>query len=161
MKIDIFGFGWLLIGLIITFPLPSYGYKLYTFDAHPPIVRQPIQIQNQSVIISQNILQELASQIPKLDLQLQEQFQLFSIPLNREISLVYIHQGRNHWKINFRYGGYPIDTKDKTLYTTQEIYRIKQAFALTKKIDIAGKIYKTNSLMRQVGPILHSQGTGC
>lgn len=161
MKIDIFCFGWLLVGLIIISPSPSYGYKFYTFEVHPPIVRQPIQIQDQSVIISQKIQQELASQIPKLDLQLQSQFKLFAIPLNREIGLVYAHQGRNYWHINFRYGGYPINTKDRTLYTTEEIYRIKQAFALTKKIDIAGKIYETNSLMRQIGPILHSWGTGC
>jgi hypothetical protein len=146
---------------MIISPLPTYGYKLYAIDIYPHTDRQPIQIQNQSVIISQKIQQELASQIPQLDLQLQSQFKLFSVPLNREISLVYAHQGRNHWHINFQYGGYPIDTKDRTIYTTEEIYRIKQAFTLTKKIDIAGRIYNTNGSMRQIGPILHSRGTGC
>lgn len=161
MNVKTLGFSSFVVGIITMFALPTYSQKTYKTDIYPHPDSQPIQIQNQSVIISQKIQQELASQIPQLDLQIQSQFRLFSIPLNREISLVYSHQGQNHWLINFRYGGYSIDTTDRTLYTTEQIYRIKQAFTLTKKIDIADRIYHTSGSMRQVGPILHSRRIGC
>jgi hypothetical protein len=157
---------WLLVilislsSLLIT-PVTSYGY-LAIFDiANRVDPLKPIQIQDQALIISKKLQQEITSQIPELDHQLQEQFRLFSIPINRQMNLVYVHQGQEYWKIKFTYGGYLLNTTDETIYTTQEIFRLKQDFRSIGKIDLAGRTYDTNGSMQQLGPILHDGATGC
>jgi hypothetical protein len=157
---------WLLVillslsSLLIT-PVPSYSY-LAIFDiANRVDPLKPIQIQHQALIISKKLQQEITSQIPELDRQLQEQFRLFSIPINRHMNLVYLHQGQEYWKIKFTYGGYLLNTTDETIYTTQEIFRLKQDFRSIGKIDLAGRTYDTNGSMQQLGPILHDGATGC
>jgi hypothetical protein len=146
-----------LVSLISLFPIPAFSYQFNLNVIDRSSTSKPIQIENRSLIISPILQQEISSQIPALDRQLQEQSKLFSIPLNRKIGLVYLHQGRDCWKIEFTYGGYPINTTDETIYSTQEIFKLKQAFITTDKIDIAGKLYATSGLMRQTGPILHTQ----
>jgi hypothetical protein len=147
--------------LLIVAPPPTYGY-LPIFDiADRSDSSKPVQIQRQTLIISKKLQQEITSQIPELDRQLQEQFRLFSIPINRQMNLVYVHQGQEYWKIKFTYGGYLLNTTDETIYTTQEIFRLKQDFRSIGKIDLAGRTYDTNGSMQQLGPILHDGATGC
>jgi hypothetical protein len=151
----------LSISPLIIAPVPTYGY-LAIFDTadrtDPP---KPIQIQHQALVISKELQQEITRQIPELDRQLEEQFKLFSIPINRQMNLVYVHQGQKYWKIKFTYGGYLLNTTDETIYTTQEIFRLKQDFRSIDKIYLAGRTYSTNGSMQQLGPILHNGATGC
>jgi hypothetical protein len=151
----------LSISALAIAPLPSYSY-LAIFDitnCTNPL--KPIQIQHQSLLLSQQLQQQIVIQIPKLDRQIQEQFKLFSIPINRRMNLVYVHQGREYWKIKFTYGGYLLNTTDETIYTTQEIFKLKQDFRSIDKIDLAGRTYDTNGSMQQIGPILHDGATEC
>jgi hypothetical protein len=157
---------WLLaillsISPLVIAPVPTYGY-LAIFDTadrtNPP---KPIQIEHQALIISKKLQQEITRQIPELDRQLEEQFKLFSIPINRRMNLVYVHQGQEYWKIKFTYGGYLLSTTDETIYSTQEIFRLKQDFRSIDKIYLAGRTYDTNGSMQQLGPILHDGATGC
>lgn len=157
---------WLLavllsISPLIIDPLPTHSY-LAIFDtadrADPP---KPIQIQHRTLVISPQLQQEITRQIPELDRQLEEQFKLFSISINRHMNLVYVHQGQEYWKIKFTYGGYLLNTTDETIYSTQEIFRLKQDFRSIDKIYLAGRTYDTNGSMQQLGPILHDGATGC
>jgi hypothetical protein len=157
------------IAAIAIFPCPSYSYQTALNIIDCTSASKPIQIQHRSLIISKNLQQEIIRQIPALDRQLYEQLKVFSIPLNQKINLVYFHQGQDCWTIKFTYGGYLIDTTDETLYTTQEIFKLKQAFGSIDKIDLAGRTYATKGSMQQMGPILHDrtacnrrqQSTGC
>lgn len=157
---------WLLaILLSITLPisasLPTYGYRS-TFDTTDRAdLPKPIQVQQQALIVSKKLQHEIARQIPELDRQIEEQFKLFSIPINRRMNLVYVHQGKEYWKIKFTYGGYLLNTTDGTIYTTQEVFRLKQDFRSIGKIYLAGRAYDTNGSMQQLGPILHNGATGC
>ena len=116
---------------------------------------KPIQIRDRTLFISEKLQQEIVSQIPIIEQKQQENAKTFSIPIERKIGLGYIHQGRDYWKIKLTYGSYPVETTDKTIYTTKEILKLKQAFELTKKIAIGEKKYYTNTLMQQIGSMLH------
>jgi hypothetical protein len=153
---------WLILSIaaIVISPLPTHSYQPTLNIGDRTSAPKPIQIQHRSLIISKNLQQEIIRQIPTLDRQLYEQFKVFSIPLNQKINLVYFHQGQDCWTIKFMYGGYLINTTNETLYTTQEIFQLKQAFGSIDKIDLAGRTYATNGSMQQMGPILHTQ-TAC
>ncbi len=138
-------------------PIPTYSYQTTLDIGDRTSASKPIQIQHRSLIISKNLQQEIIRQIPTLDRQIHEQFKVFSIPINQKINLVYSHQGQDCWKIKFTYGGYLLNTTDETLYTTQEIFKLKQAFRSILSIDLAGRTYDTNGSMQQMGPILHTQ----
>jgi hypothetical protein len=147
------------IATMLIAPLPTHSYQSALNIGDRTSAPKPIQIQHRSLIISKNLQQEIIRQIPTLDRQIHEQFKVFSIPIDQKLNLVYSHQGQDCWKIKFTYGGYLINTTDETLYTTQEIFRLKQAFRSIDKIDFSGRIYDTNGLMQQTGPILHTQMT--
>ncbi len=140
---------------------PSHGM------AHPYLLSdvvasiKPVYIRDRQLEIVPELQQEIATQIPDLDRSLVTNQKLFAIPIDRQISFRYLHQGRNQWKIQITYGGYPIESIDETLYTSAEIFEFKQAVAVTPKIKIAGKIYNLNSSMRQIGPIWHDRGVKC
>jgi hypothetical protein len=157
---------WLLavllsISPLIIAPVPTHGY-LAIFDTTDRIdPSKPIQIQHQALIISKQLQQEIIRQIPALDLQLDRQFKLFSIPIDRHMNLVYVHQGQECWKIEFTYGGYLLNTTDETIYSTQEIFRLKQDLRSIDKIYLANRTYDTNGSMQQMGPILHNGAAGC
>ena len=138
-----------------------------SIDLHPAIVHQiqrsqpkPVQIQAGKLTIAKKLQQEIARQIPKIEQQQQQNSKLLSIPYDRTIGLGYLHQGHNNWKIIISYGAYSIDSSDHTIYSTQEIFRLRQAFALTDRISIAGKTYNTDGSMQQVGPMLHNLSAG-
>jgi hypothetical protein len=157
---------WLLAVLLSISPLiiasvPTHGYLAIfdTADLRDP--SKPIQIQHQALIISTQLQQEITRQIPALDRQLDRQFKLFSIPIDRHMNLVYVHQGQEYWKIEFTYGGYLLSTTDETIYSTQEIFRLKQDFRSIDKIYLADRTYDTNGSMQQIGPILHNGAAGC
>jgi hypothetical protein len=157
---------WLLaiflsISPLIMAPLPTYGYLAIFDTAERADFPKPIQIQRQALIISKKLQQELTRQIPELDRQLKQQSQLFSIPINQHMNLVYVHQGQEYWKIEFTYGGYLLSTTDETIYSTQEIFRLKQDFRSIDKIYLADRSYDTNGSMQQMGPILHNGAAGC
>jgi hypothetical protein len=141
--------------LIFTYAFPTQSAQTTLSLYQQTSTSKPIQIHQRSLVISERLQLEIADRIPALDRQIQEQFKLFAIPINREIGLVYLHQGRQDWKIKFTYGGYSIDTTDETVYTSQEIFKLKQAFTAISTITIAGRTYDTNGSMRQLGPILH------
>jgi hypothetical protein len=157
---------WLLaillsISPLIIDPLPIHGY-LAIFDTADLLdPSKPIQIQHQALVISKELQQEITHQIPALDRQLDRQFKLFSIPIDRHMNLVYVHQGQECWKIEFTYGGYLLNTTDETIYSTQEIFRLKQDFRSIDKIYLADRTYDTNGSMQQMGPILHNGAAGC
>jgi hypothetical protein len=142
-------------------PVPTHGY-LAIFDTadrtNPP---KPIQIQHRALVISKELQQEITRQILVLDRQIEQQFKLFSIPINQHINLVYVHQGQECWKIKFTYGGHLLNTIDETIYSTQEIFRLKQDFRSIDKIYLADRTYDTNGSMQQMGPILHNGAAGC
>jgi hypothetical protein len=152
----------LAIGMMFIFPIaPTHSYQPTLKTVDRSSAPKPIQIQHRSLIVSKNLQQEIIRQIPALDRQIHEQFKVFSIPINQKINLVYFHQGRDCWKLKFTYGGYLIDTTDETIYTTQEIFKLKRAFLAIDKIDLAGRTYDTSGSMQQMGPILHTRSTGC
>jgi hypothetical protein len=135
--------------------------------AHPSLLidavasAKPVYIRDRQLAIVPELQQEIAAQIPNIDRSLAANLKLFAIPIQQQISFRYFHQGRNHWKIQVTYGGYPIESTDETLYTSAEIFEFKQAVAVTPKIKIAGKTYDLNNSMRQIGPIWHERGVEC
>jgi hypothetical protein len=145
---------------IVIISSPTYGDPPVCYCTDRTITPNPIQIDHQKLIISTELQAEIISQIPELDRKNQKQFQLFSIPINQQINLVYVHQGQDDWNIKFTYGGYLLNTTDETIYTTQEILKLKQDFRSIEKIYLADKTYATNGLMQQIGPSLHDRVRG-
>jgi hypothetical protein len=145
----------------------SCCFPSYCGMAHPYLLidavvsAKPVYIRDRQLEIVPKLQQEIATQIPDIDRSLATNLKLFAIPIQQQISVRYFHQGRNQWRIQITYGGYPIESTDETLYTSAEIFDFKQAVAVTSKIKIAGKIYDLNNSMRQIGPIWHERGVKC
>ncbi len=145
---------------IISLSLPASSYIKSADLNHLADCSKPIHIRDRTLIITQQLQQEINAQIPELDRQLEAQFKEFAIPISRRLDLVYIHQGRADWQLKFTYGGYLLKTSDETIYTSAEILQLKEKFRAIARIEIAGKTYATNGSMQQLGPILHGD-TGC
>jgi hypothetical protein len=145
---------------IIGLPLPASSYLGSNTLNQPVDTLKPIRVRDRSLIIDTQIQQEIAAQIPELDRQLEAQLQAFAIPISQRLDLVYIHQGRSDWQLKFTYGGYLLKTSDRTIYTSAEIWQLKEKLRAIETIEITGKNYATNSSIQQLGPILHGK-TGC
>ena len=126
-----------------------------------PAQTKPIEIWAGKVIISPKLQQVVAERIPTIERQLIQNFRALSIPIERTIGLGYRHQGYNRWKIELTYGAYSIATADATIYTTTEIFKLKQAFDFTPNMAILGRNYATSGSMQQVGPMLHQLSARC
>ena len=120
-----------------------------------PAQTKPIEVWAGKVTISLKLKQVVAERIPTIEQKLIQNFRALSIPIDRTIGLGYRHQGYNNWKIELTYGAYSIATDDRTIYTTTEIFKLKQAFDSTPNIAILGRNYANSGSMQQVGPILH------
>lgn len=126
-------------------------------------INAPANIQNNSQLVivnkkinlSQTLQAELKREISKTQkhlMQLNEFIAKENIP---KIGLVYIHQGYENWSLQFTYGGYLLDTEEKIVVTTSEIFQLKEIFVNTKTLLIANKEYQTTRYMSQLGAILH------
>ncbi len=125
-----------------------------------PAQTKTIEIQTGKVVISPKLQQVVAERIPKIEQKQLQNFRALSIPIERTIGLGYRHQGYDRWKIELTYGAYSIAT-DETIYTTTEIFKLKQAFDSTPNMAILGRNYATSGSMQQVGPMLHQLSARC
>ena len=118
-----------------------------------------IIITNGKLSLSQSLQTELAREITKTQKCLVKLNDFLEKDVEEKIGLVYIHQGYDHWSLQFTYGGYLLDTKEKIIVTTSDIFELKQIFANTKSLQIANSDYQTTQYMNQLGPILHESET--
>lgn len=114
-----------------------------------------IIITNGKLSLSQTLQTELAREITKTQKCLVKLNDFLEKDVEEKIGLVYIHQGYDHWSLQFTYGGYLLDTQEKIIVTTLDIFELKQIFANTKSLQIASSNYQTTQYMNQLGPILH------
>jgi hypothetical protein len=114
-----------------------------------------IIITNDKLSLSQTLQTELAREIMKTQKCLVKLNDFLEKDVEEKIGLVYIHQGYDHWSLQFIYAGYLLDTQEKIIVTTSDIFKLKQIFANTKSLQIASKDYQTTQDMNQLGPILH------
>lgn len=105
--------------------------------------------------LSQNLQTELEQKIDKTQNKLMQLNDFLGKKNTPKIGLVYIHQGYGNWSLQFTYGGYLLNTKDKIIVSTSEVFELKEIFAKTKTIHIVNNEYQTTRYMGQLGAILH------
>ena len=127
------------------------------------VINIPLNIENNGQLVvvdnqlnlSQKLQLELEQEIYKAQnklIRLSDYLDLKNVP---KIGLVYIHQGYESWILQFTYGGYLLNTKEKIVVTTSEIFELKETFANTKSLQITNNKYQTTRYMSQLGGILH------
>lgn len=114
-----------------------------------------IIITNGKLSLSKTLQTELASEITKTQKCLVKLNEFLEKDVEEKIGLVYIHQGYDHWRLQFTYGGYLLNTQEKIIVNTSDIFELKQIFANTESLQIASNDYQTTRYMNQLGPILH------
>lgn len=118
-------------------------------------ISQSLYVTNGKLSLSQTLQTELAREIMKTQKCLVKLNDFLDKDVEKKIGLVYIHQGYDHWSLQFTYGGYLLDNQEKIIVTTSEIFELKQIFANTKFLQIASSNYQTTQYINQLGPILH------
>lgn len=118
-------------------------------------IAQGLIITNGELSLSPTLQMQLASEITKTQKCLGKLEDFLDKDVEEKIGLVYIHQGYEHWSLQFTYGGYLLDTQEKIVINTTDIFELKQIFANTKSLQITSSNYQTTRYMNQLGPILH------
>lgn len=72
------------------------------------------------------------------------------------IGLIYFHEGRNYWSLEFIYDGFALELSSPIILTSQQIDVLEDAFKQTRWVRVKNKIYPTTGSLRRLGPILHS-----
>lgn len=137
----------------------KYLTKNTNFPLEQKEIAQSLIITNGKLSLSQTLQTELAREITKTQKCLVKLNDFLDKDVEEKIGLVYIHQGYDHWSLQFTYGGYLLDTPEKIIVTTSDIFELKQIFANTKSLQIASSDYQTTQYMNQLGPILHESET--
>ena len=114
-----------------------------------------IIITNGKLALSPTLQTELASEITKTQKCLGKLEDFLDKDIEEKIGLVYIHQGYDHWSLQFTYGGYLLNTEEKIIINTTDIPELKQIFANTESLQITNNNYQTTRYLNQLGPILH------
>ncbi|MEM7594582.1 MAG: hypothetical protein AAF383_24285 [Cyanobacteria bacterium P01_A01_bin.83] len=112
-------------------------------------------IVNNKLNLDRELQLELEREIYKTQNKLMRSSEFVEQENTLKIGLVYIHQGYKDWRLQFTYGGYLLNTKEKIIVTTSEILELKKTFANTKSLQIANNKYQTTRYMSQLGGILH------
>lgn len=112
-------------------------------------------IVNNKLNLNQKLQLELDREISKAQNKLMRLSESFNRENAPKIGLVYIHQGYKNWSLQFTYGGYLLNTKEKIVVTTSEISELKKTFANTKLLEIVNNKYPTTRYMSQLGGMLH------
>lgn len=118
-------------------------------------ISQSLYVTNGKLSLDRVLQKELAREIMKTQKCLVKLNDFLDKDVEEKIGLVYIHQGYDHWSLQFTYGGYLLDTQEKIIVTTSDVFELKQIFANTKSLQIASNDYQTTQYMNQLGPILH------
>ena len=105
--------------------------------------------------LGQTLQVELEQEISKTQKELMQLNEFLGKRNTPKIGLVYIHKGYENWSLQFTYGGYLLNTKDKIIVSTSEVFELKEIFAKTKTIHIVNNEYQTTRYMSQLGAILH------
>lgn len=112
-------------------------------------------ILNSKLILSRKLQIELALEIMQKQKSIERSNNFLANNTNRKIGLVYMHQGQENWSLHFTYAGYLLNTREKMIITTSEIFELKQIFANTESLEIIDREYQTTRYMNQLGAILH------
>lgn len=118
-------------------------------------IAQGLIITNGELSLSSTLQMELANEITHAQKCLVKLENFLAKEAEAKIGLVYIHQGYDHWSLQFTYGGYLLDTQEKIIINTTNIFELKKIFANTKSLQITSSNYQTTRYMNQLGPILH------
>lgn len=133
----------------------KYLTKNTNFSLDQKEIAQSLIINNGKLSLSPILQTELAREITKTQKCLVKLNDFLDKDVEKKIGLVYIHQGYDHWSLQFTYGGYLLNTEEKIIVTTSDIFELKQIFANTKSLQITSSDYQTTQYMNQLGPILH------
>ena len=112
-------------------------------------------ILNNKLTLSRKLQIELALEIVQKQKLIEQLNDILANNINGKIGLIYMHQGYENWSLHFTYGGYLLDTREKMMITTSEIFELKQIFANTDSLEIVDREYQTTRYMNQLGAILH------
>lgn len=118
-------------------------------------IAQGLIISDGELSLSPTLQMELASEITQARKCLIKLEDFLAKETEAKIGLVYIHQGYDHWSLQFTYGGYLLDTEERIIINTTKIFELKKIFANTKSLQITSSNYQTTRYMNQLGPILH------
>ena len=133
--------------------------KVFTKNKNIPKERKEISqilyVTNGKLSLDRVLQKKLAREIMKTQKCLVKLNNFLDKDVEEKIGLVYIHQGYDHWSLQFTYSGYLLDTQEKIIVTTSDIFELKQIFANTKCLQITNSNYQTTQYMNQLGPILH------
>ena len=119
--------------------------------------RKPIQVVNGKVILGESLQQELEGEINRAKGELEELANNFSLQFTEDVGIVYFHKGYDDWSIKFTFGGLLLTTSEEIIFSTDQVFALKNCFDKVEWIEIQGKQYQTTGRMRQLGPILHEE----
>lgn len=120
-------------------------------------ITNDMQIIGDEIMISQDLQNQLETEILEAQKELDRLSASLSIKFNDDLGIVYFHKGENNWEIKFTFGGLVLNQPQKMILPIQKVFVFKDRFDKIKWIKVKGKQYITTGSMRQIGPILHTK----